>query len=135
MSTGRPAEARRPLAPAAGLVRLATRMLPPGDSRGRYRSELVADLSYLDRSHQLIYAGGVWSTAWALRRELTQERTMDDTISIPTRPLACRLNLHHHWHVESTEDGSRYLRCTRCGKDEPYNGHGPLDGSFVPPVG
>lgn len=134
MSTG-PAEARRPLAPAAAAVRLATRMLPPGDARGRYRSELIADLSYLDRAHQLIYASGVWSTAWALRRELTQELTMDDTISTPTRPLACRLHLHHHWHVESTEDGSRYLRCTRCGKDEPYNGHGPLDGAFVPPVG
>ena len=33
------------------------------------------------------------------------------------RPLPCRLNLHHDWHTESTEDGSRYERCRRCGKD------------------
>jgi hypothetical protein len=31
--------------------------------------------------------------------------------------LMCKLNLHHDWHVESSEDGSgRYRRCTRCGK-------------------
>lgn len=135
MSTGSTVKAHRPLAPAVAMVRVATRMLPPGDTRERYGVELVADLSYLDRSHQLSYATGVWSTAWALRRELTQELTMDDTISIPTRPLVCRLNLRHHWHVEATEDGSRYRRCTRCGKDDPHIGHGPLDGSFVPPVG
>lgn len=135
MSTGDTVRAHPPLAPAAAMVRLATRMLPAGETRQRYRFELVADLSYLDRSHQLSYATGVWSTAWALRRELTRELTMDDTISTPTRPLACRLNLRHHWHMESTEDGSRYRRCTRCGKDDPHIGHGPLDGSFVPPVG
>lgn len=135
MSASRAVKAGRPLAPVAAIVGLAARVLPPGDVRERYRSELVADLSYLDRHHQLTYATGVWSTAWALRRELTQELTMDDTISIPARPLACRINLRHHWHVESTEDGSRYRRCTRCGKDEPYVGHGPLDGAFVPPVG
>ena len=31
--------------------------------------ELFADLSSLDRSHQLAYASGVFSTAWQLRRE------------------------------------------------------------------
>jgi hypothetical protein len=31
--------------------------------------------------------------------------------------LMCKLNLHHDWHVESSEDGSgRYRRCMRCGK-------------------
>ena len=28
----------------------------------------------------------------------------------------CRLNLHS-WHVMSTEDGQRFRRCKRCGKD------------------
>jgi hypothetical protein len=33
--------------------------------------------------------------------------------------LMCRTNLHHVWRTNSTEDGSRYLRCARCGKDRP----------------
>ena len=42
------------------------------------------------------------------------------------RPLLCRLNVRHKWHTESTDDGGRYLRCQRCGKDET----GPVgDGS------
>ena len=36
----------------------------------------------------------------------------------PTKaPLTCRWHLHHHWSWVSTEDGDRYERCTRCGKD------------------
>jgi hypothetical protein len=30
--------------------------------------------------------------------------------------LMCKLNLRHVWHIETTEDGSRYRHCTRCGK-------------------
>ena len=42
------------------------------------------------------------------------------------KPLLCRLNVRHKWHTESTDDGGRYLRCQRCGKDET----GPVgDGS------
>jgi hypothetical protein len=33
------------------------------------------------------------------------------------RPIRCRLNLRHDWHDESTDDGTRYQRCRRCGKD------------------
>ncbi|ABM09049.1 DUF1660 family phage protein [Paenarthrobacter aurescens] len=36
--------------------------------------------------------------------------------------LMCKLNLGHKWHVERTEDGTRYRRCTRCGKDEDDSG-------------
>jgi hypothetical protein len=32
------------------------------------------------------------------------------------RTLLCRLNLHHDWHQESTEDGARFKQCRRCGK-------------------
>ncbi|NQD90081.1 hypothetical protein HP499_20035 [Paenarthrobacter sp. CM16] len=45
------------------------------------------------------------------------------------RKLMCKLNLGHHWHVESTEDGSRYRRCTRCGKydnDSDAGSHGAI---------
>lgn len=41
--------------------------------------------------------------------------------------LMCKLNLRHAWHIESTEDGSRYRRCTRCGKYDGRGGAGPGD--------
>jgi hypothetical protein len=122
MTADRPPVVRRPGAVPLGLVRLATTLLPAGETRRRYRSELAADLQYLDRSHQLSYATGVVSTAWALRRELTKESVMDDTTT-PTIPLLCRLNLHHQWHYElSEEDNHRYRRCAACGKDDPRLG-------------
>jgi hypothetical protein len=31
--------------------------------------------------------------------------------------LMCRLNLRHEWRTERTEDGGRFKRCRRCGKD------------------
>lgn len=33
--------------------------------------------------------------------------------------VMCRMNLHHVWRTQSTEDGNRYLRCARCRKDHP----------------
>ena len=128
MTTSSPVPAvHRPGALALGLVRLATTLLPPGETRQRYRWELVADLQYLDRPHQLSYATGVMSTAWALRQELTKESPVDTTTTTPTIALLCRLNLRHHWHWESTDDGTRFRRCTRCGKDDTHMGNGPAD--------
>jgi hypothetical protein len=122
-----PAALHRPRAVALGLVRLASRLLP-GAERQRYRWEFVADLHYLDRPHQLTYATGVFSTAWSLRQQLTKEPTMDDTTTTPSIPLACRLNLHHHWHyVSNPEDGTRSRVCAKCGKDDPHLG----DGAFI----
>jgi hypothetical protein len=108
-----------------GMVRATARLLPAGDVRQRYRWELSADLSQLDRPHQMSYASGVLSTAWQLRRELTQETDpMNDTPSTPSIPLLCRLNIRHHWHYETNpEDNHRYSRCTRCGKDNPRLGN------------
>ena len=37
--------------------------------------------------------------------------------AVRRKPLLCLLNVRHHWHVESTPDGDRYVRCTKCGKD------------------
>ena len=31
--------------------------------------------------------------------------------------LLCKLNLHHHWHVDHNDDGGLYKRCLHCGKD------------------
>jgi hypothetical protein len=38
-------------------------------------------------------------------------------MSAPTRSLLCRTNLHHHWEVARTPDGTRYERCARCLKE------------------
>ena len=52
---------------------------------------------------------------------------MDDTTTTPAIPLLCRLNLHHRYHYEYTEDGRRFSRCARCGKDDPHLGsQGPI---------
>lgn len=40
------------------------------------------------------------------------------------RTLLCKLNMRHEWHLEFTEDGGRYKRCTRCGKDDDRGGGG-----------
>ena len=36
--------------------------------------------------------------------------------------LLCKFGIHHHWHIEHTEDGGLYKRCLRCGKDESGGG-------------
>ena len=41
------------------------------------------------------------------------------------QPITCRMNLHHVWHREHTEDGGRYRRCVRCGKDDPGSPFNP----------
>ena len=66
---------------------------------------------------------GSFSTAWQLRRELTQETDpMNDTTTVRP-PLLCRLNLHHHWeYAMNPEDNHRSRVCTRCGKDDPHLG-------------
>jgi hypothetical protein len=40
------------------------------------------------------------------------------------RPLSCRLNLRHHWKAAQTEDGARYVVCTKCGKEHAPTGSG-----------
>lgn len=36
---------------------------------------------------------------------------------VRSKPLLCLLNVKHHWVEVSTEDGQRYERCSKCGKD------------------
>jgi hypothetical protein len=48
-------------------------------------------------------------------------------------PLLCRLNVKHHWVMQSTEDGARFKRCTRCGKDKYDGGRG--SGDWAAPAG
>ena len=104
-------------------VRVATLALPRGVSRDRYRQELLAELCGLGRARQYRHVLGVLSRCWALRAALNTPAlapAADLEIEFPRRrrALFCRLNLRHRWASMRTEDGSRYLRCQRCGKDE-----------------
>jgi hypothetical protein len=49
------------------------------------------------------------------------------------KALLCKLNLGHDWHIETTEDGGRYRRCTRCGKYQA-GGSGGRDGNWAAPL-
>ena len=97
-------------------VHLSTRVLPAETARERYRQEFVAELHELDESRQLRYAARVVSRAWALRRAVTEENTMEaEHAKQKTRPLHCRLHLYHHHRKTSTEDGQVLLACVDCG--------------------
>ena len=82
-------------------------------------------------AQQRRHSARVLTSAWALRTALTEavpgangERAM--IITTTTQPLTCRLHLHHRWRWLSTEDGGRYERCERCGKDRSEKvGGGP----------
>jgi hypothetical protein len=47
--------------------------------------------------------------------------------------LLCRLNVHHVWHLEHTEDGQRFRRCVHCGKVDTRGG--PGSGDWATPIG
>ena len=34
--------------------------------------------------------------------------------SLQRKPFLCRTNLHHTWESAHTDDGQRYVRCSRC---------------------
>jgi hypothetical protein len=110
-------------ATARALVRASTLVLPAGAIRDRYRLEHHGELSALAANHQIRYAMGALSTAWALRQATTQEKEMTTTPARKPKPLLCRLNIHHRWRVEHVPGGEAYRRCKKCGKDDP--------GSFI----
>jgi len=113
--------AGQPTFAARCAVASATLALPRGPHRDRYRQELLAELYFIDSSAQLRFSVGILSRAWALRRALTKEGTMI-TDALPRTPLLCRLNIRHQYRITSTEDGVRFRRCRRCGKDHPSTG-------------
>jgi hypothetical protein len=98
-------------------VALASRALPAGPTRERWREEFRADLEVLGRRQQATYTMGVLTHAWALRSAL---RTGEPNIMAKTEtarpPLTCRLNLRHQWRVVSTEDGNPHRECIACHK-------------------
>ena len=112
---------RRPHRAAARAVELAALVLPRGDIRRRYEREFVAELYGLDRGAQARHVLGVLTSIWSLRAAVRAEnyRQLEESMGHGTtrrRPLLCRLNLWHHWQTGHTEDGGRYLYCSRCDK-------------------
>jgi hypothetical protein len=103
------------------LVRAATTTLPSGALRERYRREHLGELSALPPTDQIHYALGALATSWALRRALNTEKTMATIAIRSTKPLLCRLNLHHRWIGQYNPAGEAYRRCRLCGKDDPGN--------------
>ena len=99
------------------VVRLVASSLPTGGARARYRAELVAELHGLRPAQRLTFVCGLVVHAWALRRAVAAGLPPRATLA-----LGCRTQLHHRWHVATNPDGQRYLRCRRCGKDDPSVG-------------
>ena len=64
---------------------------------------------------------GALTTAWSLRQAVVQERDMTMSLTKPSKPLLCRLNLHHTWITERSPGGEWYRRCAKCGKDDPVS--------------
>ena len=98
-------------------VRLAVRVLPAGSTRRRYEQELVAEMYAMSPQRQMIFAIGVLTHVWSLRAALADNSLVHEEAEMHRRSLMCRLNVHHVWRWDSAEDGSRYQRCAKCGKD------------------
>ena len=47
------------------------------------------------------------------------------------KPILCRLRLHY-WGEAHTEEGERYLLCSRCGKDDYLGAVSPGEGPHWP---
>jgi len=105
------------------LIATAVAALPRA-ARPRYEEEFIADLYGMSHAEQAGYASHVLARCVPLRLAIrsASSRTSHaggiDMTPLQRRPLRCRLNLHHDWHNELTEDGGRYKQCRRCGKDE-----------------
>jgi hypothetical protein len=119
----------RPQRGWVGVVGLATRALPSGPVRDRFRQELVAEMYGMDREAQRQHALSVLAHAWSLRAAVTDPRGATKE-QIMKKALRCRLG-KHHWVSANAEDGGRYLTCARCHVDHT----GRTDtGTGAPPV-
>jgi hypothetical protein len=117
-----------------GVVSLAVHALPSGPVRERYHQELIADLYGKPWQRQYAEAWGVTTHMWALRAAVADVEPFMQKETAMHRTLLCRTNMHHTWRTYSTEDGQRYQRCSRCGKDhtDRYNGGGRVGfGAFA----
>ncbi len=80
------------------LLATATRALPRGVSRDRYRREFAAEIYEMGRATQFRYALGVLTHIWSLRVVLVKG------VDSAHVPLLCRTNLHHHWRRHTSDE-------------------------------
>ena len=113
------------------MTRTALRALPSGPVRERWQEELVAELYGLSRREQLRHTWGVVTRVAALRSAASAEPDPTALVVLRT-PLSCTLR-RHSWRLNTTEDGGRYRRCRRCGRDDSSDPLGPE--GWVPTVG
>jgi hypothetical protein len=101
------------------VVLAATKALPAGPVRERYRQEFLADLHVFDRRARLAFAFGVLCDALALRAAVGGDEApvAERDFSLTHKPLFCRLHLHFRVRCVSA-DGDVYHRCRRCGDDQ-----------------
>jgi hypothetical protein len=119
---------RRPAWWSASVTRGVLHAIPPGAARDRWQQELVAELYGLSSRQQVRHTLGVVTRAPALRAAVTdRDRIIEEDVM--RKPIRCRMHLHK-FRVASTEDGSRFLRCRRCGKEDSSLGPGHWAGSL-----
>ena len=121
----------RPARWSTAITGAALRVLPAGTVRERWERELVAELYGLSRREQLRHTLGVVTRVAALR---SAAMAVPDPTAVVVlhAPLRCVLR-RHSWRVDTTEDGHRYRRCRRCGKDDTSD---PVRrGGWAPTVG
>jgi hypothetical protein len=119
MITGEAQPVRRPILVARFLVSVATRILPGGSRRERYRQEFLAELYGMPPGRQTAHALQIAASSWSLRAAMSHSRQEGKTMltTLRSKPLLCLFNIRHHWQTMSTTDGERYHRCSKCGKD------------------
>ena len=88
--------------------------LPQGPIRDRYSRELHADLAQLPLRSQVAFSARVLLGVHALRAAVVAQ----PEVGTHHKPVLCQLDVHHDWRLEHTEDGGRYWRCRKCGKDD-----------------
>lgn len=116
----------RPGRTIRAVIWVVTALLPSAAARRRYRAEFHAEIDGCTSRERAALGFGLLVHAWALRSAVAAaEQSLR-----PARPLGCRTNLHHQWHRESTDDGGRYRRCRRCGRDDPGTER-PVQGAMV----
>ena len=120
-------QAGRPTWWASLVVRTAALPLP-SEHRWRYRQEFLAELYGMTRRRQTAHALQIVVSAWSLRSATSHPHREGKTMLtiLRSKPLLCRLNIRHHWEEQSSPDGERYQRCSKCGKDRmdyPWGTH------------
>ena len=114
----------RPSVPARAGVALATRLLPRGIARARYRDEFLAELHDLPPTAQLRHVAVLLLRGPALRAAL--EEDVMDTMGAGVPFWRCRVLRWHDFVRRSNPDGGLYQACRRCGRDRGPVGYGPM---------